>query len=303
MATSRSVAGVIRQNLEKRGLAIIVTNDYEDKMKAPNGDELKPLKGTKKDGEKMQRAFDKLGIASLTIRNQRLSELERVLDEVTQLNSCPKGYNSISFVFSGHGYETDSVCMQDGKVIRVQDIVNCFLPEQAPNIGLIPKLLFIDVCRGSNKIKPVTVPCSRGAGVGSGAGVEVEIKRRGATPVNTLKIPPGGNILVAYSTTTSHQAHERPEGGVWMNAVAEKLPDSSENIETLLSEVRKELFKKYQGPEWAEYMQMPETICRLLGPVYLKNPARSCGIANPEPIARQEGPPLSSKFNVTTLHY
>ena len=256
MATT--VADVVRKNPAKRGLAIIVTNDYSS---LPNKTR---LNGPRMDGERMQRVFTELGIATLRKHNIGEAELVRTLREVARLPMCPASYKSISFVFSGHGEKTGEVYMQDGNRMGVQEIVNFLLPQQAPNIGNIPKIFFIDACRGNEKMQPVV--CPRGEGCTPAEPV-LEVHRRGATD-NTILVPPGGNILVAYSTTSSHRALENSDGGVWMKALAEKLRSSKETIETVLTEVRRELHVHYQNPGWRDNMQMPETINTLLKPVY-----------------------------------
>ena len=263
----QSVTDLVRQMPTKRGLAIIITNDYSSS--APNVVKLRRLQGPQKDGARMQTVFNQLNIATYWKHNVRHGELSQVLYDVARHGRWPKSYGSISFLFSGHGLPTGNVYLQDGSQMHVQEIVDFLLPKKAPNIGTIPKLFFIDVCRGSNNIQPVVVPR------GSGQHAQAEILRRGATDetvLDTVLIPPEGNTLVAYSTTSSFKAHEEPSGGIWMQALASKLITSKQAVETVLTEVRSDLHKKYQHPGWQDHMQMPVTINTLLEPVYL-NPA------------------------------
>ena len=257
----RSVAELVQQMPGKRGLAIIITNDYS----APNVVQLGRLQGPLKDGARMQEVFNKLNIATYWKHNIRLDELMQLFHEVACLGRCPRSYESISFLFSGHGLPTGQVYLQDGSKVHVQEIINHFLPKQAPNIGTIPKLFFIDACRGPNDIQPVVVPR------GSVQCAQVKILRRGATD-ETVLVPDAGNILVAYSTTSSFKAHETPSGGIWMQTLASMLLTSKRAVETVLTEVRSELHATYQKCGWSKHMQMPETISTLLRPVYL-NPA------------------------------
>ena len=250
-----TIAELVRQNPTKRGLAVIITNDYASGSQ-------KPLSGTKKDGDRMQRAFNTLNIATYWKQNVACEGLRKILREVAQLTPS-KTYGSVSFVFAGHGTETGEVYMQDGGKMQVQEIIDSLLPAQAPYIGNIPKLFFFDACRGSNPIKPVMVPRS-------GQRVERDVLCRGATDLKTVLVPPNGNILVAYSTITNFRSFERDkEGGVWMKALADKLTTSKESIEVVLTEVRADLHATYQNTQWKDYMQMPETINTLLEKVYL----------------------------------
>ena len=259
VASPQSVGELVRQNPSKRGLAIIVTNGYEASTK------LSTLKGPKKDGDRMREAFNRLQIATYCKHNVGCGELRKILKEVSGIVPS-KTYESISFVFAGHGLETRAIYLQDGGTVPIQEIINSLLPHRAPNIGNIPKLFFFDACRGSNDIKPVMVPRSGGRVSQN----EREVLGRGANDIKTVLVPPEGNTLVAYATMPRYKAHENGEdGGIWMKALASKLVASKEPIEVVLTKVREQLHATYQDPQWAGYMQMPETINTLLRPVYL----------------------------------
>ena len=244
-----SVAEVVGRNTKQRGLAIIVANGYKDVA------DFSTLDGTHKDGTRMQDVFNTLGIANMWKKNVTGNEMTKLLNEIAQLDTLPQSYHSISFVFAGHGKDNEELSLQDGVKMKVNDIVRALCPGQAPEIGVTPKLFFIDACRGPKKIKPVSVPTS-----GSG-----DVRPRGAT-----NVPEDGNYLVAYSCIPNHMAYESKEGGVWMMALAKALSRSKENIEAVLTEVREELNRDYQsfGP-----MQLSESVSRLLQKVYL-NPER-----------------------------
>jgi hypothetical protein len=256
-----TISEVLLQNPSKRGLAIIITNDY-------GGATAETLAGTRKDGAEMKRVFERLLIATLWKENVSGDDLHRLLREIPTLSLFPRTYESISFVFSGHGGKGDVLCMQDGSKMHMQEIVNAFLPRQAPNVGNIPKLFFIDACRGSETFQPVVVPRT-------GGNVQVDrpqrsgTKDRGATDTRTVFVPPEGNTIIAYSNISRNKALESKEGGVWMKALAKRMAESKESIENVLTEVRSDLQHIYQNPIWRAHMQLPETISHLLRPVYL----------------------------------
>ena len=283
MATPRrSVSEVVGQNLDKRGLAVIVTNDYEGTVR-------KPLEGPKKDGVRMQGVFTRLKIATYYKHNVGNRELMQILDEVASLRSCPKTYESISFVFSGHGDQDGEICLQDGSKMFIQEIIARLFPVRAPNIACIPKLFFFDACRGPDSMQSVVVPRS-GANVQRGRLHRGAVRDRGGTEPNTISIPSEGNTLVAYSTLRQYKAMESSEGGVWMMALASKLVQSNESIETVLTEVREDLVKIYQDPRWKDNMQMPETTSTLLKKVCLNPLApRQIPDASPPAIAFPPG--------------
>ena len=274
----QSVRELVGQNPTKRGLAVIVTNDYS------TTGTLKPLEGPQRDGARMRTVFQQLKIATYCKHNVRYSELKQIMNEVSGLGSCPQTYESISFVFSGHGHEDgETIYLQDGSKIPVQEIIACLFPQRAPNIGRIPKLFFFDACRGSNSTPFVVVPRS-GANVERDRLLRGAVKERGGTELSTISVPQNGNTLVAYSTLKRYKAMESSEGGVWMNALASKLVQSHESIEAVLTEVREDLLKTYQDPQWTPHMQLPQTVNTLLKKVYL-NPLAPPRVPDASPPA------------------
>ena len=268
-AGQAAVDQLIRRNGSKRGLAVIVANDYSSTPK------LKTLNGPEKDAARMTDAFNKLQIATLRRQNMKKGELMKLVTEVARLD-CPPSYRSISFVFSGHGSEHGVIYMQDGCALHVQDMVNALLPRQAHNIGIIPKLFFIDACRGSQDMNTVAVPraADRSPVLRNGPR---RIAGRGATDV-TLVVPDEGNVLVAYSTCNTYQAFETEDGGIWMKILAPKLVSSTEPITAVLEEVTEELMRRYQSSVWPHHqMQLPHIDSKLFGRVYLnpKSPQSS----------------------------
>ena len=277
-----SVDQVIRKNQSKRGLAIIFANDYSH---LPN---LKMLEGPDRDAARMKDAFNQLQIATLTKRNVTNVDLMILLTEVARLRSCPSSYRSISVVFSGHGREKGELYMQDGSTIHVQAMVDTLLPRQAPYIGNIPKLFFIDACRGALDMNTVVVSRTGASNSIPQVGHQRNYENRGANDA-TIVIPDEGNSLIAYSTSNTYQAFEtRDDGGIWMKTLAQKLVSSTESITAVLGEVTEDLVNIYQTPGWPRnQMQLPHIESKLLTRVYLNPkspphvPAPICPMAPP----------------------
>ena len=257
-----SISEVVKQNPSKRGLAVIVTNDYQGTLTGPS-----------KDGARMKRVLESLKIATVWKENVTSDQLWKLLHEVQALPPLPRTYDSISFVFSGHGREGDLLVMQEEQTVHLQGVVNSLLPRQARNIGAIPKLFFIDACRGSGTFQPVVVSRSGVVDRPQRSGT----RDRGGNDMKTLFVPPEGNVIIAYSNVQGQRALERSRnGGIWMQALAKKLAESRESIDTVLTEVREELHHMYQDPQWQMHMQLPETVSYLLRPVYLHPEAAPC---------------------------
>ena len=194
------IAQLVLQMPAKQGLAIIITNDY-----SICDDTLSTLKGPKIDGETICKVFNGFNIATYRKHNVLHGEIELVLKQVANLNRLPiKSYESISFFFSGHG-GTEGVYFQDGSMMAVQDIVRPLFPVNACEIGNVPKLFFIDACRGNKTLPSVIVPSGRVPSAGK-----------------MVAIPDEANTLVAYATMTRFMAHEY-NGGIWTQALMRKL--------------------------------------------------------------------------------
>ena len=256
---------VIRSNPRANGVAIIISNDYAT---TPG---LDTLKGTHKDAERMEGAFKSLNITTYRASNVTKFKLVSLLNEAAQCKEYPRESRCISFVFSGHGLDSNQIYMQDGKLVHIaNEIIQPLLPMRAPHISTVPKLFFLDACRGSRDITPVVVPRSAGGAV-------QEIHQKGGIDA-TLKVPPLGNFLVAFSTMPEYRSYEMTgEGGVWMTTLAEKLRTSQDYVEVILSDVRKELLEKYQEAGWTSRMQQPETLSRLNEKVCLAQDIKSIG--------------------------
>ena len=247
-STTLSLRELVRRNLSKRGLAIIITNEYLGSARR--------LVGTKKDGERMKIAFSRLDIANIWRQNVTKYQLNRLLKEVAEIGPCPATYESISFVFSGHGNK-EVIGLEDGTVEEILKVIDAFVPLKSPQIAAIPKLFFIDACRGDETIGPVTVPNRRR---------ERSLRYELQPQPSTFLIPPKGNCLVAYSTSAPYVSFDHPDGSKWSEILADTMCKSTDHIEDVLTQVRQDY---YQNEKNSGYMQMPETRSTLLQKVYL----------------------------------
>ena len=247
-----SIAQKIKGRPGASGFAVIISNDYSSTPR------LETLTGTRKDAQNMDAALQSLNVVTHCEHNISKSRLMQLLREAAQCKDYPRDSKCIIFIFSGHGLDSNQVYMQDGSLVKINDVIQQFLPTRAPTIANIPKLFFIDACRGDREMQGVTVP--RG----------VELRDRGGNDA-TLHVPPEGNFLVAYSTMPYFQAYEcKGQGGIWMSILAHKITSSSRSIENILTEVNEELIDLYQSSEWKDTkMQQPEKISRLNKIVYL----------------------------------
>ena len=237
MASQEGVQETIKSKPDACGLAIIVSNDYQGSDS--------PLPGTAMDARVMKDAFEKLKFATHIRSNLGASEIKALAKEATECD-CPKSYKCIAFVFSGHGCDKDRIIGQDKVAFGLSNIVEPFFPGKSPNIGKIPKLFFIDACRGGKEMTGVNIP----------------------RHLKELIMPEKGNVLVARSTMSKYVAYEQQgRGGLWMSRLAETITESDEEIGAVLVKVNEKLLEEFQSDPSG--IQQPEFTSSLNSRVYL----------------------------------
>ena len=253
MATAHDISlpELARQNPSTHGLALIISNDYK-------GTDHIPLEGTVKDGNRMQIAFERLGIATIWRHNVTVRELKELLRGAAQLDPRVTKLESISFVFSGHGNKR-SIALQDGS-ITLEWLTDSLSPKKARCIGDIPRLFFIDACRGKRAATSLTVHAVPRASCS---------KLQAEAQPSTLLVPKQANVLIAFSTLRSYSASDYSSGSKWINILADMLCKHVEHIETILTLVREKYHELQQHSMFEGKIQQPETQSTLLKEVIL----------------------------------
>lgn len=147
-ASGYTPAEAIKRKVAKytnaRGLAIIVTNDYVSSRR--------PLLFTHDDGREMEKVFNELKFVTHWEKNVTIEQHQQIIDGITESDHPYSNgyYKCITYVFSGHGGKEGFLSLQDGKQVNlVKDVIEklCML-----QLAHIPKLFFIDACRGGEKV-------------------------------------------------------------------------------------------------------------------------------------------------------
>ena len=266
---AEAAAQEIRVNPTSKGLAVIITNDY---IGAKHSD----LRGTHLDGERMKEAFEALKFDVCWKKNVNQTDIQQLWHEISSFNfESVKHCKCMAFVFSGHGEpegRDGKLIMQDDTKIDIcKDFIAPVLPGNAKMIGDIPKIFFIDACRGDEATETVDVPTRQGAtGKGSPSNDDSTTpSRKGCYQIDLQKVPAEGSCLIAYSTLPGCKSNEYTgKGSLWLEFLAKHLTTSSETIETLLTDVNKELLGYYRDHDSFEFQQ-PEKLVRLNERLYL----------------------------------
>ena len=230
-----TVSQAVQQNEISKGIAIIIGNQFS--MHYPKD----VLKGPYFDLSVMESAFKTLKYTVLPFLNASKQEILEIVREVSQLFpiSCkPLCYKRIVFLFAGHGHNNQFIHAEDGDVDVYEDVVYPLMPGQSPNLANIPKLIFIDACRGKGRDPGVHVLIPRG---------------------EKIRVPTLSNYLLVYSTLPTMQAFENDLGGFWMQTLARELGNPcniKKDIHGIIVKVNRQLIEMLNNK--VHDLQQPE---------------------------------------------
>ena len=146
----------------------------------------------------------------------------------------------IIFAFSGHGdscgNSDDQIKSNDGQLLSLRENVRLPLVTH-PNVRDIPKLFFIDACRGSDHLKK-------------------KVLEKGYSEVET-------NFRIDYATIPDHKAYGDTYTSFWMPVLARKLRETNAAFSSVIDKVNEDIYAQ------DEVLQQPETVSRLRGTLKL----------------------------------
>lgn len=197
------------------------------------------LLGTKTDGDEMDKTFRGLGYNIIPLHNKDATKSEIIitliqLSDYLSRYSGPISDRALVFAFSGHGGSGDRLISHDHKSLSLmKDILQQFVKH--PGVHMIPKLLFIDACRGSNRITKSLEQTVK----------EYEAMTKGLSHEE-------GNFLIAHATIEEHVSYDR----YWMHELAKRI---RENLNVPLTKILEDLAGEIP------WEQQPEFTSRLRG--------------------------------------
>lgn len=227
-----SIKDKLDKNPNARGLAVIITNDYDT---CPDPD-VDPLLNTYNDGKEMKRTFTHHKFVTHWRHNVTKRRHLKLMDDIIK-SDHPRSYNykCIVFVFSGHGAR-NILWSNDGEAVDLtRDVIQKFTCER--QLVTIPKIFLIDACRVGEE-------------VGQGSTM--------------------GNFLVAYATSermVAWESDEPPRGGVWLQRLARELRESRDSVQGIVETVKQEVMKL----KCPESPPVPDSTNHLnCGPIHLQ---------------------------------
>ena len=152
-----------------------------------------PLKGVLRDCDRAITTFENLDFAVLLIRAANQKRIRNVIENVSKRIPYPESYKRVVFLFSGHGKQWKIITNDEKELNIMDDIVEPLVnvsKVKSPKLQLIPKLFFIDACRGGEHDPGISVPR-----------LDPSLSDTAAEPNPDRQfIPLRGNYLLAYAT-------------------------------------------------------------------------------------------------------
>ena len=226
----------MRFDLEsRRGIAVVVASNYAESKQ-------EYLQGTNKDAEEMEQSLEAHNLQVVRLINHAASRsviikvLDQLDDYLRKYKGCTKN-KVLVFAFSGHGKRGDILITHDNQELTLYgEVITKFVRHK--DLKEIPKLFFIDACRGIHGISPT----KKGGGDCP------------STPDYMV-----GNTLIASATIAEHCAYD--EYGYWMRNLAKNIKKHDKSLSIILDDLTEEVRKATHGDEALQ----PEYVSRLWG--------------------------------------
>ena len=219
-----------------RGLAVLVTCDYDGQL------------DTKNDAIEMRKTFEHFGYEIVELRNNKATygEITKLMKQISQYlrkYNGPINDKVLIFAFSGHGASRDRIIPYGccaWKLSLRKDILPHFVENR--HLLSIPKLFFIDACRGGGEIK----------------GEKDTFQKYLGEYVPKGLLQNEGNFRIDFATIPGHVAHVNS----WMWHLAQDIRKESpqKSIQYIAVNVRSKV------PTY----QIPEAIDRLAAPFHFR---------------------------------
>jgi hypothetical protein len=239
------------------GLAILVTCDYKE-----NG-ALTELLGTREDARQMMKTFNRLNYTTCQLLNPTKTDMKALVKEVSNelatynMDEREGREKVIIFAFSGHGCskeEIEHLYTNDGETLQFTDEI-VFPLTRHMGVKHVPKLFFIDACRGGEILTK-----------GAAAAPDNQVAKSGKVYFEKGVQHVVGNYHIAYATIPHHVSYMDSSGSRWMPKLARALRNRNDSYQNIVSSVMAQVNREVCGGK-----QQCESIDRLnTGPLYLK---------------------------------
>ena len=191
----------------------------------------------------MKKTFQFLNYVIYRLQNEAATKanIQALLKEVSndlQIYDKTNTENKvIAFAFSGHGTSRDKrmkIVTNDGKELDIEDEIVLPLTRHKA-VREIPKLFFLDACRGSERLRNKK---EGGAILVPKGDFKLELTEKGIATSS-------GNYRIDYATIPGHVSYaDDREGSMWMPVMARALRERNDTVQNIAADVRGAVFEK-----------------------------------------------------------
>ncbi|XP_036359066.1 caspase-3-like [Octopus sinensis] len=226
--SSESVNARYDMDREKKNLALIINNVEFDESTG-----MSYRQGSDRDASAIKKTLKSLHFEVIDRKNLSVKDMKQIFKDISTMEHAK--YNCFVCVISTHGENNNHVCGTDGKV-KLDDLVELFLPDRCPSLIGKPKLFFVQACRGRKE--------DSGAPMHDAGDFRVKYQN-----VTSHKVPLGADMLLAYSTVPGFYSYRRSTTGSWfiqsLARILEKHGDRLE-LQQLMILVNRKVACEYQ---------------------------------------------------------
>ncbi|CAI9742742.1 caspase-1-like isoform X2 [Octopus vulgaris] len=235
---------------DKKRLVAYIFNHENFKNNHPESRE-----GSSKDTEAFIAALIKLGFSERDVTVFKDKTADEMLNAFKNVNEVGTRNPVGCFVCAimSHGRENDQLCAYD-RDVGLYDLLSCLTPVKCPSLRKVPKLIFVQACRGGE--------IDEGACVTDGPETEVN------ETLSNIPIMP--DLLVFHSSYNKYSSfRNETNGSCFMKTLSKALSEfgTERELLTLLTAVSyyvaSEKFETKRNPELEE-KQMPQIMSTLL---------------------------------------
>ena len=200
----------------------------------------------------MRLTFERFDYDIHQLQNKDVSKdtIKTLIDEISQYLAEYDGDTSdkiIVFAFSGHGTELDQIVTNDTDLVSVgEEIIQPLVTKSSPKI---PKLFFIDACRGNQELKSKD---------GNNQSKSIHEVAKGFKNHE-------GNFRIEYATIPHHVSYAGKDESKWMPVLARTLREENDSFQNVVASANKKVHERVTK-------QQCESVDRLnTGPLYLNS--------------------------------
>ncbi|XP_068128448.1 caspase-7-like [Hyperolius riggenbachi] len=215
------------------------------------GIQLDPRKGVMRDSKRLFSVLSSLGFAVSLHIDVSAEEIKEIYQAESRM---PQGDCFLS-ILSSHG-EEGVIYDFYGKRIYLRDLYDLLSPENCPELAGIPKLFFIQACRGAE--------------LDEGAILETDGGPQHISAFSHIDFLPRDTVVV-FASSEGYAAFHNPLGSVFLQTLCEMLSGNEKDLELtqLLTRLNHWVAFKFESRgQYGGYKEMPCYITNLTRDLY-----------------------------------